>query len=56
MYEVRANIPFGVDDTYDCEYSGEVHKTKEAAEAELKKARKHASESSEINYVYISEI
>lgn len=49
MYIVRANIPFGIDDTYDCEYSGIEHDTKEAAEVELMKAKKDHN----INFAYI---
>ncbi len=39
MYIVRCNIRFGYDDTYDCEYSGIEHKTRDSAEKELKKAK-----------------
>ena len=49
MYIVRANIPFGPDDTYDCEYSGIEHTTRAEAEKELKKAKKDTN----INFAYI---
>lgn len=52
MFIVRANIPFGPDDTYDCEYSGIEHNTKADAEKELKKANKDEN----INYAYIEEL
>ncbi len=49
MYIVRANIPFGIDDTYDCEYSGIEHATREEAEKELQEAKKDET----INFAYI---
>ncbi len=49
MYIVKANIPFGPDDTYDCEYSGIEHPTREEAEKELEKAKKDEN----INFAYI---
>ena len=51
MYIVRANIPFGSDDTYDCEYSGIEHSTRDEAEKELRVASKDP----EINFAYIEE-
>ena len=52
MYIVRANIPFGPDDTYDCEYSGIEHETRKAAEKELLKAKKDNN----INFAYIDDM
>ena len=51
-YMVRANVPFGPDDTYDCEYSGVEHPSRADAEKELEKAKNNK----EINFAYIDEI
>ena len=37
-YIVMVTIPFGIDDTYHCEYSGVEHDTIKAANHELNKA------------------
>lgn len=51
-YMVRANVPFGPDDTYDCEYSGVEHQSRADAEKELEKAKNNKK----INFAYIDEI
>ena len=38
MYIVMVTIPFGIDDTYYCEYSGIEHSTRKEANKELIKA------------------
>lgn len=53
-YIVRCVIPFGIDDTYDCEYSGTEHETKEAAEKEAAKAA--ADKDNGVIYAYIDEL
>lgn len=51
-YMVKANVPFGPDDTYDCEYSGVEHQSRADAEKELEKAKNNKK----INFAYIDEI
>ena len=37
-YVVMCTVPFGIDDTYFCEYSGVEHKTQKAAKHEAYEA------------------
>lgn len=39
-YMVRANVPFGPDDTYDCEYSGVEHQLYLSTENSVKSSLK----------------
>lgn len=55
MFKVYAKIKFGYDDSLDCEYSGIEHDTREAAEAELTKAKLHEIDNDDIYYLYIEE-
>lgn len=56
MFKVIANIDFGIDDTYDAEYSGIEHETREAAEKELYEAKLHEIDCEYINNLYIKEV
>ena len=55
MFKVYVKIKFGYDDALDCEYSGIEHDTREAAEAELTKAKLHEVDNDNIFYLYIEE-
>lgn len=55
MFKVIANIDFGIDDTYDAEYSGIEHETQEAAKKELYEAKLHEIDCEYINNLYIKE-
>lgn len=39
VYKVMVTIPFGVDDTYYCDYTGIEHHNRESAESELIRAQ-----------------
>lgn len=56
MFKVIALMKFGIDDTYDAEYSGIDHETKEAAEKELQEAKKKTKNDATILNVYIREV
>ena len=40
-YVVMVTVPFGIDDTYECEYSGIEHASLGRAIIEMDKAKKH---------------
>ena len=53
MYRVMAQVIFSPYDTIEVEYSGIYHKTKEAAEKELQKAREDERNKIDILSTYI---
>lgn len=53
MFMVMVKMKFGIDDTFDCEYSGIEHTTKEAAEIELKEAENKLKDDKLFIYAYI---
>lgn len=55
-YRVMVKMKFGIDDTFDAEYSGMVHESKEAANIELKEAERKLKDDDLVNYCYIEEI
>lgn len=55
MYMVMVKMLFGIDDTYDAEYSGTWHETKEAAQKELKEAEQLKNTDRNYIYAYIKE-
>lgn len=55
MYKVIAKLSFGIDDTFEAEYSGIEHATKEAAEAELTEAKLHEVDNESLIFLYIEE-
>lgn len=56
MFEIRANMKFGIDDTYDCEYNGVVYETKEEAEKALALAEIKEADNDDIIYLYVEEV
>lgn len=53
MYTVMIKMHFGIDDTFDAEYSGIDHDTKEAAAIELKEAEQKLKDDKLFIYAYI---
>jgi len=56
MYRVMVHLKFGIDDTYDCEYSGIVHDTKEQAQIELVEAEDKLDNNANFIWAYIEEV
>ena len=55
-YRIKVNMKFGIDDTFDAEYSGIIHETKAAANVELKEAEHKLKNDDLVIYCYIEEI
>lgn len=52
-YKVYVKMKFGIDDTFDAEYSGETYTNKKEAIKELKEAKNHCKNDNDAIYAYI---
>ena len=55
-YIVMVNMNFGIDDTFDGEYSGIIHDTPEAAVNEMTEAEAYGKNDAAFNYSYVKEV